>query len=133
MSAVAFIPILGQILDRILPDKQASEQAKLRLFELTQTGQLAELNADVKLKLAQLGIIQTEAASSNWLTSAWRPLLMLTFGALIVARFLGWTTGNITDAEYLKLWDIMQLGIGGYVVGRSVEKVAPVIAGALKK
>jgi len=33
----------------------------------------------------------------------------------------------------LKLWDIVQLGLGGYVIGRSVEKVVPAIAGAIKK
>jgi hypothetical protein len=133
MSIAAFIPIIGQILDRILPDKQASEAAKLKLFELTQAGQLAELDADVKLKLAAAGIVQAEAASGNLLTSAWRPILMLTFGALIVARFLGWTAPGITEVEYVKLWDIVQLGLGGYVIGRSVEQTARVIAPILKR
>jgi hypothetical protein len=31
----------------------------------------------------------------------------------------------------LKLWDIVQLGLGGYVIGRSIEKVAPQIAAAV--
>ena len=58
---------------------------------------------------------------------------MLTFGGLIVARWLGWSAPNITEAEVLKLWSIVELGLGGYVIGRSVEKVVPAIAGALKK
>jgi hypothetical protein len=132
MSVVAFIPIIGQILDRILPDKQASEAAKVKLFELAQTGQLAELDASVKEFQARAGIVQAEAASENWLTSSWRPILMLTFGSLIVARFLGWTAPGITEVEYIKLWDILQLGIGGYVIGRSAEKVIPSIAAAIK-
>jgi len=28
----------------------------------------------------------------------------------------------------MKLFDIIQIGLGGYVVGRSVEKVAPNVA-----
>jgi hypothetical protein len=57
--------------------------------------------------------------------------MMLTFGALIVARWVGWSAPGISDAEVLKLWDIVQLGLGGYVIGRSVEKVAPSIAQAI--
>lgn len=28
----------------------------------------------------------------------------------------------------LKLWDIVQLGLGGYVIGRSAEKIIPQVA-----
>jgi len=27
--------------------------------------------------------------------------------------------------EALKLWDIVEIGLGGYVIGRSAEKVLP--------
>jgi hypothetical protein len=81
----------------------------------------------------QVEIVKAEAQSDHWLAACWRPILMLTFGGLIVARWLGWSAPNITEAEVLKLWDIVQLGLGGYVIGRSVEKVVPAIAGALKK
>jgi hypothetical protein len=53
--------------------------------------------------------------------------------ALIVARWFGWAAPNLTEPEYIKLWSIVEIGIGGYVIGRSIEKVAPSIAGALKK
>jgi hypothetical protein len=33
----------------------------------------------------------------------------------------------------LKLWDIVELGIGGYVIGRSAEKIVPSIADAMRK
>ena len=55
---------------------------------------------------------------------------MITFTALIVARWMGWVAPNLSEAEYLKLWSIIEFGLGGYVVGRSVEKVAPAIATA---
>jgi hypothetical protein len=48
-----------------------------------------------------------------------------------VARWLGWSAPGISDAEVLKLWDIVQLGLGGYVIGRSAEKIAPSIAQAI--
>lgn len=120
------LSIGGKVIDRIWPDPKQREQAQLALLELAQKGDLAELQAAAS-------IVQTEAASTHWLAANWRPLLMLTFGGLIVARWFGWAAPNLSEAEYIKLWDIVQLGLGGYVIGRSVEKVAPVIAGALKK
>ena len=58
---------------------------------------------------------------------------MITFVALIVARWFGWAAPDLSDAEYLKLWDIVELGLGGYVIGRSAEKIVPAITAAVKK
>jgi hypothetical protein len=58
---------------------------------------------------------------------------MLTFVALIVARWLGWSAPNLSEAEALKLWDIVEIGLGGYVIGRSAEKVLPVLIESVKK
>jgi len=107
------------ILDKIWPDAGEMERSKVQMALAIYAGQ-AE-------------IVKAEAQSEHWLAACWRPILMLTFGGLIVARWLGWSAPNISEAEVLKLWDIVQLGLGGYVIGRSVEKVVPAIAGALKK
>lgn len=112
------------IIDKIWPDPVKKAEAQIALLELAQKGELAELTA-------RAGIVQTEAASEHWLAANWRPLLMLTFGALIVARWFGWTAPNLSQEEYLKLWSIVELGIGGYVIGRSAEKIIPSIADAL--
>ena len=57
---------------------------------------------------------------------------MLVFVGLIVARWFGWAAPNLSPEEYIKLWDIVEIGLGGYVIGRSGEKVAPVLASILK-
>lgn len=107
------------ILDKIWPDAGEAERSRAQ--------------AAMAVFAAQAGIVQAEAASSHWLAANWRPLLMITFGALIVARWFGWAAPNLSEAEYLKLWDIVELGLGGYVVGRTVEKIAPGVVGALKR
>ena len=107
------------IIDKIWPDAGELERSKVQMALAIYSGQ-AE-------------IVKAEAQSEHWLTACWRPILMLTFGGLIVARWLGFSAPNITEAEVLKLWSIVELGLGGYVIGRSVEKVVPAIAGALKK
>lgn len=122
----ALLNIGSTVIDRLWPDPTESAKAKLALLEMAQKGELAEFTARAE-------IVKAEAASSHWLAANWRPLLMLTFGALIVARWFGWAAPNLSEAEYIKLWSIVEFGLGGYVVGRSVEKIAPSIADAMRK
>jgi hypothetical protein len=121
----AALDVGGKLIDRLWPDPTQRDQAKLAMLELAQKGELVELSTRGE-------IVKTEAASEHWLAANWRPILMLTFGALIVARWFGWAAPNLSEAEYLKLWSIVELGLGGYVIGRSVEKIAGPVADALK-
>lgn len=122
----AVLNIGGKLIDKLWPDPTKRDEAKLALMEMAQRGELAELTGRAE-------IIKTEAASGHWLAANWRPIVMLTFTGLIVARWFGWAAPNLSPDEYIKLWDIVELGLGGYVIGRSVEKVAPTLAGVFKK
>lgn len=107
------------LIDKFWPDAGEAEKQKVQTF--------------LAVFMAQADIVKTEAASTHWLAANWRPLLMLVFGGLIVARWFGWAAPNLSESEYLKLWDIVEFGLGGYVVGRSVEKIAPSIAESIRK
>jgi hypothetical protein len=122
----ALAPIVGQIVGSLFPDPTEKAKAEAEAMR-----QLLAHQADIESAAAK--IINTEAASTHWLAANWRPLTMITFTALIVARWMGWVAPNLSEAEYLKLWSIIEFGLGGYVVGRSVEKIAPSIAGAMKR
>lgn len=128
MNTLLLGPLLefgSKVFDKVFPDPEKANEAKLKLLEMAQNGELQEL-------ASRSSIIKTEASSEHWLVAAWRPILMLTFGALIVARWLGYSAPGISEAEILKLWSIVELGLGGYVIGRSVEKIVPSITDALK-
>ena len=122
----ALAPIVGQIVGSLFPDP--TEKAKAEAEAMRQL-----LAHQGEIEAAAAKIIQTEAASTHWLAANWRPLTMLVFVGLIVARWFGWAAPGLQEAEYLKLWSIVEFGLGGYVVGRSVEKVAPAIATAMKR
>jgi hypothetical protein len=122
----AAINLGGKLIDKLFPDPAEKAKAELALLQLAQQGELAEFAARAE-------IVKTEAASSHWLAANWRPLTMLTFAGLIVARWFGFAAPELSEAEYLKLWSIVEFGLGGYVVGRSVEKIAPSIAEAFRK
>lgn len=122
----AIAPILGKIVGNLFPDPEAKARAEAEVLK----GLLTHQN---EIETAAAKIIQTEAASSHWLAANWRPLTMLVFVGLIVARWFGWAAPGLTEGEYIKLWSIVEFGLGGYVVGRSVEKIAPAIADAMKR
>lgn len=119
-------PILGKVVGNLFPDPEQKARAEAEMMKVL-------LAHQAEIEGAAAKIIQTEAASQHWLAANWRPLTMLVFVGLIVARWFGWAAPNLGDAEYLKLWSIVEFGLGGYVVGRSVEKIAPSIAGSLRK
>lgn len=125
----AMLPVLGDLFKRWFPDPAEAAKAQQDMM-------MALLSQQSALNAAAGDIIKAEAQSEHWLAACWRPILMLTFGALIVARWLGWSAPGIAEAEVLKLWDIVQLGLGGYVIGRSAEKIVPrlaqVVAGVRK-
>ena len=72
---------------------------------------------------AQASVLRTEAAG-NWLQRSWRPLVMLTFAVIVLV-------GTFTSLPILedssRFWDLLEIGLGGYVVGRSGEKMAAAI------
>lgn len=120
----AALDIGSKVIDRLWPDPAQRDAAKLELLRMQQAGELAEITQ-------RAAVVRAEASSGHWLAAVWRPVVMLTFAGLIVARWFGWAAPNLTEAEYLKLWSIVEFGLGGYVVGRSAEKVVPGIAAAL--
>lgn len=72
-----------------------------------------------ELEKEQSSIIRTEA-QGNWLQKSWRPIVMLTFTFIVLL-------GAFVPIPLLKdtseFWNLLEIGLGGYVIGRSVEKV----------
>jgi Holin of 3TMs, for gene-transfer release len=109
-----------------------SGEDKAKLQSQLLAGQLAAAQAvtDYERQLldGQQKVIAAEASSGNWLASSWRPITMLTFLMLVVADSFGWLPNKLAP----QAWSLLQIGIGGYTVGRSAEKIAPVVMKALK-
>ena len=67
------IPSLMQVLGQILPDPQAAADAKHKLLELAQRGELAHLDAEMQLALGQLKVNEAEANTGSLFIGGWRP------------------------------------------------------------
>lgn len=70
------------------------------------------------LSQSQSSIIQAEA-QGNWLQRSWRPIIMLVFATLSIGTFFDLPILSDTS----RFWDLLEIGIGGYVIGRSAEKI----------
>ena len=121
--------VAGGVADRIFPDPEQ----ELKRIELQQALQAAVLERTSEIERAAADVVRAEAQGQSWLQRTWRPITMLVFVGLIVARWLGWSAPDLGDAEVLKLWDIVEIGLGGYVIGRSAEKILPGVVSSLQK
>jgi hypothetical protein len=122
----ALAPIVSRVVGNLFPDP--AEKAKAEAEAMRQL-----LAAQSEIQAAASEIVRTEAASSHWLAANWRPLTMMIFVGLIVARWFGWSAPGLSEAEAIKLWGIVEIGLGGYVIGRTAEKLVPAVADAVKK
>lgn len=81
------------------------------------------LEYEAKIISYQADVVKAEAQGSSWLQRNWRPITMLTFLVLVVCDSFGWLAFRLSE----EAWQLLEIGMGGYVIGRSVEKVAPSI------
>jgi hypothetical protein len=108
-----------ELIDEVHTSQEEKLQHKERLL-VTQAAvidQVLQYEKDAFESRAK--IIEAEAKSEHWLTAIWRPVTMLTFLALCVGDSLGLLSSPLRD----EAWSLLQLGLGGYVVGRSAEKI----------
>ena len=110
------LSLIGKAVDKAVPDKDQAEKLKAEI-----TVKAMEQSGD-ELKGA-IDVILAEAKGDSWLQRNWRPLLMLWFAGLVGAHWLGFTPPNLPESVVINLLDIVQVGVGGYVLGRSGEKI----------
>jgi hypothetical protein len=130
----AILDIGSKLVDKFFPDPQQAEQAKLKLLEMQQTGELAQLAAATDLAKLQIQTNLEEAKSTNWFVAGWRPFVGWICGAGLayvaifepVARFVSKVFfGYSGDFPVINTDLTMQvlMGVLGLGAMRSVEKV----------
>lgn len=129
----ALIPLISTVLDKVLPDPQAAADAKLKAIELAQKGELAALDADMRMALAQTDINKAEATTDVF-RGGWRPACgwVCAFGlayTFLIRPLLPWVVEAAgvkvpplpaIDAEALMALLFGMLGLGGL---RTYERV----------
>lgn len=127
------------IISQFVADPVAKMQAAAKMAELETGFREKQLEAERDFAAEQAKVIVAEAQSDSWLARNWRPITMLTFVAIIVWNYIVvGTVGAFVERIHIiaiptDMWELLKLGIGGYIGARTVEKVAPDIIAAIKK
>ena len=132
MAFWAAIPVIGKVLsgvidlvDKSIEDKDERNKIKSQLTQVFNTSDLTKFAKEIE---EQASIIRAEATGQSWLQRNWRPGLMTLFGIIIFNNYIlnPWLSAmfsiNIIMAIPPEMWQLLKLGISGYIVGRSAEK-----------
>lgn len=133
MSLTAFLTNLFKpltdVVTHVLPSGDAKVELQGKILE-AQIGIAEKLMAyESQLLQAQADAIKAEATGTSAIQRTWRPITMLTFLGLVVVDAFGILPFRLAD----EAWTLLQIGLGGYVAGRSAEKIAVPVMDALKK
>ena len=127
LNAIApLAKMLFSTVDKAIPDKDLAEKLKAQL----NTELLKSSTEEIK---AAASIVEAEA-KSGWFSASWRPLLMYVLIFILVWNYvlgpviLFFFKASITIQLPGDVWTLLQIGLGGYVVGRSAESVARTMA-----
>ena len=108
---------VGNVIDKLFTSEEERINAKNEMLKVLKEQQL-------ELQRLQTDVILAEA-KGNWMQRSWRPILMLAFGFIVIyVKFIAPLFSLPIPPLENEFWDLLQLGIGGYVVGRSAEKIA---------
>ncbi|WP_304635522.1 3TM-type holin [Pseudoalteromonas sp.] len=130
-----FVEPVTNLIDDLFTSDEERQVAfnELKLIQNMAQSQVLKLEGKVvelqgQVLAAQAQIITAEAKGESWLQRSWRPITMLTFLVLIICDSFGWLEFRLSE----KAWELLKLGIGGYVIGRTVEKAAPGVKQGIK-
>jgi hypothetical protein len=123
MNILSFIGEIFKPAADLIDNLHTSSEEKLTLknqMAIIQNDMHSKIiDYETKLLASKTSIITAEANGQSWMQRNWRPITMLTFLGLVVCDSFGWLA-NPLAAE---AWTLLQIGLGGYVAGRSAEKV----------
>lgn len=140
------IPIIGDLIETAIktgsdmiksyfppdltPEQKAQLEAGIQAYELQMNKELNDYSKAVIQEKSK--IIQAEANSDSWMARNWRPITMLVFVFIIANNYILFPYISLFGGTATALaipndmWDLLKIGLGGYVVGRSVEKTMKV-------
>lgn len=120
----AILDIGGKLVDKFFPDPAQAEAAKLKLLEMQQSGELAQLNADVSEQHDLTSRLQADMGSDSWLSKNIRPLtlvfILVTY--TVFGLMSAWDVEvNNNYVELLGQWGMLIMSF--YFGGRTLEKI----------
>jgi uncharacterized membrane protein (DUF106 family) len=125
----ALLGIGNKLIDKLIPDPQAKAQAQMELAKMQQTGELAQLQADMTEQEELTKRLQADMSSDSWLSKNIRPmtLIFILTSYSTFAMMSAWDIEvNNNYVELLGQWGMLIMSF--YFGGRTLEKVMEIRA-----
>ena len=113
-----------KLIDKLIPDPQAKQAAQLEILKMQQSGELAQLQADMNEQQELTKRVQADMMSDSWMSKNIRPMTLVfilvtytTFGMMSA-----WDIEvNNNYVELLGQWGMLIMSF--YFGGRTLEKI----------
>ena len=124
-----------ELIDNLHTSVEETLAMKVALTKLETEFGAKALDYEKSLLTARAEVINTETKSESTITRTWRPVTMLTFLGIVVWFVVGKAFGwPLPEKDFVdNVFALIKLGLGGYVLGRSAEKIIPSVMKAMKR
>lgn len=120
----AILGIGNKLIDHFFPDATQAAEAKLKLLEMQQNGQLAQIAADTAEQQELTKRQEADMASDSWLSKNIRPMTLIAIlaGYFVFAMMSAFHMDTNTKyVELLGQWGMLIMSF--YFGGRTLEKI----------
>lgn len=120
----AILSVGEKLIDRLIPDPTAKAEAQVKLMEMAQRGELAQIEADTREQEELTKRMQADMTSDSWLSKNIRPLTLVAIftGYFMFAMMSAF--GYEANEAYVTLlgqWGMLVMSF--YFGGRTIEKI----------
>jgi hypothetical protein len=130
-GATETVTAIGDAIDKI-DNSEEKLELQLKYKQLLIDIEGAYLNYENRLLDNQTKIVEAEVKGMSWLQNNWRPILMMVCIYIIFNNYVLVPYFKIpVVALDTNIWNLMEMGITGYVAGRSLEKISENLGGSL--
>lgn len=121
-------PLIGKLLDAVA----GWQQRKLSRDEMAKELEAILAHEANDFAKTQADVIMAEARGEDWLQRNWRPVTALLFVFIVfwfgwlqpaTVAWFNWTPLRVGDVLLIEILGLVKLCLGGYIGGRTIEKV----------
>lgn len=118
------IEAVGNAIDKI-DNSEEKISMQLKYKELLLTVQTKLIEQELEITRLNSDNVKAEIQGESWLQRNWRPILMLicifiVFNNYVLVPYFKAPSATLDN----HIWTLIELGVGGYIAGRSLEKIA---------
>lgn len=108
---------ISEIIDKLVTTKKERLSLQKDIMNVINVYGSKIMNVQKEVVLAEV--------NGNSLQRCWRPIIMLAFGFIVIYEYFISKVFGLPVADLPpNFWNLLEIGLGGFVIGRSAEKIS---------